>query len=191
MSAEEGLLDAVHRFKLSAGVEFRTYAPRRILGAIHDYLRSVDYAPRTLRIKEKKRQEAEKTLEPLLGRPPHPDEVRRHLKWTNRDYQDSILAQPSLNHTVFITDGGKDVSVEQLYVEEPTQDRFEWDDSLKHKLRGLSLQEQTIMYLYHFCGRTMKQIGVSLSLSESRISQMHTRIIQRLRYTRTRAELAS
>lgn len=183
-----GLMDAIEAFDLERGVKFETYCVPRIRGAMLDELRTMDWVPRLVRSKASKLEEARKELEAALGRPPRPDEMAVKLGLSLEEFQKQIaeataVTQVSLNKKWYETDSYKDVReidiLEDKKAEDPTH-RLQNRDIMRLVTRGLNRNERLIMILYYYEDMTMKEIGATLDLSESRVSQMHSSIVQRL-----------
>jgi RNA polymerase sigma factor for flagellar operon FliA len=183
-----GLMDAIDAFDLSRGVKFETYCVPRIRGAMLDELRSMDWVPRLVRSKSSKTEAARKELEAALGRPPRPEELAAKLG-IPLDQLDAHLGEAtavsvvSLNKKWYETDSYKDVReidiLEDKKAEDPTH-RLQNRDLMRLVTRGLNRNERLIVILYYYEEMTMKEIGATLNLSESRVSQMHSSIVQRL-----------
>ena len=184
-----GLLDAIEAFDLSRGVKFETYCVPRIRGAMLDELRTMDWVPRLVRSKASKMEAARKQLEAALGRPPKPEELADKLG-IPLDQLDAYLGEAtavnlvSLNKKWYETDSYKDVReidiLEDKKAEDPTG-RLQNRDLMKLVTRGLNRNERLIVILYYYEEMTMKEIGQTLDLSESRVSQIHSSILARLR----------
>ena len=183
-----GLMDAIDAFDLDRGVKFETYCVPRIRGAMLDELRKMDWVPRLVRSRARKLSEANKELSERLGRMPTQDELAEHLKVDkaelSRVMSDANAAGlVSLNKKWFATDGSKDVSeidlIEDERGEDPTS-RMQRSDIIRMVTKGLSRNERMILILYYYEEMTMKEVGATLDLSESRVSQMHSAIISRL-----------
>jgi RNA polymerase sigma factor for flagellar operon FliA len=184
-----GLLDAVKAFDVTRGVKFETYCAQRIRGAILDELRSLDWVPRLVRSRANKLNFATQTLEAQLGRKPNEKELAQRLRMSLREFRKlqrdaSATNFVSLSRKMFETDSNKDVR-EMDVLEDPTSEdpvRAAQRKDLKELItRGLSRAERLIVVLYYFEEMTMKEIGETLDLSESRVSQMHTAIMERLK----------
>lgn len=183
-----GLLDAIEAFDLTRGVKFETYCVPRIRGAMLDELRTMDWVPRLVRSKASKMEAARKQLEAALGRPPKPEELAEKLG-VPLDQLDSYVGDAtavnlvSLNKKWYETDSYKDVReidiLEDKKAESPTG-RLQNRDLMKLVTRGLNRNERLIVILYYYEEMTMKEIGATLNLSESRVSQMHSSIVARL-----------
>ena len=188
-----GLMDAINAFDLDRGVKFETYCAPRIRGAILDELRSMDWVPRLVRSRSHKLESATKQLEIELGRSPTNEEIAKRLNLSQSEFDKvakdaSTVGLVSLSRKWFETDSNKDVReidvLEDKKGADPVRDLQRKD--LKELItKGLSRAERLIIILYYFEEMTMKEIGATLDLSESRVSQMHTSIVQRLKTTLT------
>lgn len=183
-----GLMDAIDAFDLSRGVKFETYCVPRIRGAMLDELRTMDWVPRLVRSKASKLNEAIKTLEAKLGRQPNENELAKHMDMPVPELEKMMLEANavnliSLNKKWYETDSYKDVReidiLEDKKGEDPTR-RIQKNDLMRLVTKGLNRNERLIIILYYYEELTMKEIGATLDLSESRVSQMHSAIVQRL-----------
>ena len=183
-----GLMDAIDAFDLDRGVKFETYCVPRIRGAMLDELRTMDWVPRLVRSKASKLEEARKALEAALGRPPRPDEMAAKLGVPLEEFDKMLgdataVSLVSLNKKWYETDSYKDVReidiLEDKKAEDPTH-RLQNRDLMRLVTRGLNRNERLIIILYYYEDMTMKEIGATLDLSESRVSQMHSSIVARL-----------
>jgi RNA polymerase sigma factor for flagellar operon FliA len=196
-----GLMDAIESFDLSRGVKFETYCVPRIRGAMLDELRTMDWVPRLVRSKASKLNEAVKTLEAKLGRQPSEAELAEHMAISIPELEKMIVEASavnliSLNKKWYETDSYKDVReidiLEDKKGEDPTK-RIQKNDLMRLVTKGLNRNERLIIILYYYEELTMKEIGATLDLSESRVSQMHSSIVQRLQsqLRRRRPEFSS
>ena len=183
-----GLMDAIDAFDLERGVKFETYCVPRIRGAMLDELRTMDWVPRLVRSKASKMEEARKSLEASLGRPPSAQEMADRLGVSLQEFNKMIgdataVTQVSLNKKWYETDSYKDVReidiLEDKKGEDPTR-RLQRKDLMRMVTKGLNRNERLIIILYYYEDMTMKEIGATLDLSESRVSQMHSSIVARL-----------
>ncbi|MBX7073748.1 MAG: FliA/WhiG family RNA polymerase sigma factor [Pirellulales bacterium] len=183
-----GLMDAIDAFDMSRGVKFETYCVPRIRGAMLDELRSMDWVPRLVRSKSSKLNEGIKTLEAKLGRQPSEVELAEHMQLSVPELEKMIMDASavnliSLNKKWYETDSYKDVReidiLEDKKGEDPTR-RIQKTDLMRLVTKGLNRNERLIIILYYYEELTMKEIGATLDLSESRVSQMHSSIVQRL-----------
>jgi RNA polymerase sigma factor for flagellar operon FliA len=183
-----GLMDAIDAFDLNRGVKFETYCVPRIRGAMLDELRTMDWVPRLVRSKASKLSEATKTLEAKLGRHPSVQELSEHMEIPVPELEKMITEASavnliSLNKKWYETDSYKDVReidiLEDKKGEDPTK-RIQKNDLMRLVTKGLNRNERLIIILYYYEELTMKEIGATLDLSESRVSQMHSSIVARL-----------
>ncbi|MEX0675746.1 MAG: FliA/WhiG family RNA polymerase sigma factor [Pirellulales bacterium] len=183
-----GLMDAIDAFDLSRGVKFETYCVPRIRGAMLDELRTMDWVPRLVRSKASKLNESLKTLEARLGRSPTEVELAEQMGISVPELEKMIMEANavnliSLNKKWYETDSYKDVReidiLEDKKGEDPTR-RIQKNDLMRLVTKGLNRNERLIIILYYYEELTMKEIGATLDLSESRVSQMHSSIVQRL-----------
>jgi RNA polymerase sigma factor for flagellar operon FliA len=184
-----GLMDAIDAFDLERKVKFETYCAPRIRGAILDELRSMDWVPRLVRHRTSKVENARQKLEMEMGRPATDDEVAAALGASDEEYgkikrDANAVATFSLTRRCFTSDGSKELREIDVIKDERQQNplRDLQRKDLKALItRGLSRAERLIVILYYYEGMTMKEIGATLDLSESRVSQMHSSILQRLK----------
>ena len=183
-----GLMDAIEAFDLGRGVKFETYCVPRIRGAMLDELRTMDWVPRLVRSKASRLNEAIKTLEAKLGRQPTETELAEELQISVQELEKMMMDASavnliSLNKKWYETDSYKDVReidiLEDKKGEDPTK-RIQQADLMRLVTKGLNRNERLIVILYYYEELTMKEIGATLDLSESRVSQMHSSIVQRL-----------
>jgi RNA polymerase sigma factor for flagellar operon FliA len=183
-----GLMDAIKAFDMARGVKFETYCVPRIRGAMLDELRSMDWVPRLVRSKASKLNEAVKQLETTLGRQPTEIELAEKMEISVQELEKMMsdanaVGLISLNKKWYETDSYKDVReidiLEDKKGEDPTR-RIQKSDLMRLVTKGLNRNERLIIILYYYEEMTMKEIGSTLDLSESRVSQMHSAIVQRL-----------
>jgi RNA polymerase sigma factor FliA len=184
-----GLMDAVDSFDPDRGVKFETFCTQRIRGAMFDELRSMDWVPRLVRSRTAKVEKVRKSIEMETGSKPTEDEVAERLNVSNDEFEklqkDSRpVSMVSLTRKCFETDSSKDVReidvVEDGRQESPLQ-AVQKQDLQTLITKGLSRAERLIVILYYYEEMTMKEIGATLDLSESRVSQMHSSILARLK----------
>src|SRR5258705_4816105 len=184
-----GLMDAIDAFDLERGVKFETYCAPRIRGAILDELRSMDWVPRLVRSRAHKLESATKQLEVELGRSPTNEEIAKRLKIPMTEFEKiakdaSAVGVVSLSRKWFETDSNKGVSAIDVLEDKKGADpvrEIQRKDLKELLTKGLSRAERLIIILYYFEEMTMKEIGATLDLSESRVSQMHSSILMRLK----------
>lgn len=184
-----GLMDAINAFDLTRGVKFETYCVPRIRGAMLDELRTMDWVPRLVRSKASKLEAARKQAESELGRPPADAEIAKKMELSLKEFdklksEASAVSLVSLNKKWYETDSYKDVReidiLEDSKGEDPTKG-IQKRDLMKLVTKGLNRNERLIVILYYYEELTMKEIGNTLGLSESRVSQMHSSIVVRLK----------
>jgi len=184
-----GLMDAIQAFDLDRGVKFETYCVPRIRGAMLDELRTMDWVPRLVRSKASKLEAARKAAEAEAGRPPTDSEIAAKMELSAEEFdklknEANAVNLVSLNKKWYETDSYKDVReidiLEDQKGEDPTLG-IQKRDLMKLVTKGLNRNERLIIILYYYEELTMKEIGNTLGLSESRVSQMHSGIVARLK----------
>lgn len=184
-----GLVDSINAFDLGRGVKFETYCSQRIRGAILDELRSMDWVPRLVRSRAHKLENARAAIEIECGRKPTDQELAKKMRVNMTEFRKlqrdaKAVGVVSLSRKWFETDSNRDVCeidvLEDKRSEDPFQ-HFQRKDIKEWVTRGLSRAERLIIVLYYFEDMTMKEIGETLALSESRVSQMHSSILDRLK----------
>ena len=187
-----GLLDAIDKFDSNRGVKFKTYAELRIKGAILDSLRNLDWAPRSLRKKSKDLEKVCHDLEQRLGRPATDKEICDEMGITLDEFYELVDQLKGLNLGSFQELVGHDdeKSGDPLvtYIPDaPQLDPFfmfqksEVKGILASAIDLLPKKERLVISLYYFDELTMKEIGKVLGVNESRVSQLHTKAMLRLR----------
>ena len=184
-----GLMDAIEAFDMDRGVKFETYCVPRIRGAMLDELRTMDWVPRLVRSKASKVEAARKIVEARVGRPPMEVEIAEQMGLPIQEFERmksdaSAVNLVSLEKKWYETDSYKDVRevdvVEDIKCEDPTVG-IQKMDVMRLVTKGLNRNERLIIILYYYEELTMKDIGNTLGLSESRVSQMHSSIVARLK----------
>ncbi len=184
-----GLFDAVNRFDPTMGVKFKTYAMNRIRGSILDELRSLDWVPRLVRIKAGKIDKACNALHRTLGREPTYYEMSKQLEMDFDEYN-SMIEGGSATAMISLSEEWTDQEdnhgnrkIDLLADDDrsgnPTH-RLQLDDIRGVIANQLTEKERTIVTLYYYEGLSMKEIAAVLNLTESRICQIHGKIITRL-----------
>lgn len=182
-----GLLDAVDKFDANLGIQFKTYAEHRVRGAMLDDLRKMDWFPRSLRKDIQKVEDAILALETKLGREPQDQEVARELGVGMEEYFKMIQRVSGaglMNIDDVVLDGaGGTNGAQGPETPTPLDDlkAKEMKAAVAKALRGLSDMEQKVMSLYYYDELTLKEIAEVFHLTESRISQIHSKAIVRLR----------
>jgi RNA polymerase sigma factor for flagellar operon FliA len=190
-----GLLDAINRYEENHGAQFETYAVLRIRGAMLDELRSSDWMPRSTRANMRKVEQAMATLQQQLGRPPSESEVAKSLKLSLADYQDLLGdsgGHQLLYYEDFHDDEGGDSFLDRHAVDDadPLKSLLDTDfrQTVIDAIDALPPREKMLMGLYYEEELNLKEIGAVMGVSESRVSQLHTQAVARLRtYLRERS----
>ncbi|MDR2768801.1 MAG: RNA polymerase sigma factor WhiG [Treponema sp.] len=187
-----GLLDAIDKFDPEKNVKFKTYAVTRIRGAIFDELRTIDWVPRSVRQKTREVEDAIGSLEAQLGRTATDQEIAKSMGMDESDFlktmqrisSTSIL---SLNDVWFSGDENDKVSIGDS-IESPSSlnpdvivEKEEIRRVIIEAINDLPEKEKKILVLYYYEDLTLKEIGKVLEVTESRVSQLHTKAILRLR----------
>jgi len=182
-----GLMGAINSFDLDRNVKFETYCAPRIRGAILDELRSMDWVPRLVRVRVHKYDSARRRIEAQTGFTPTDDEIARELAVDEEEFA-KIKRDSSAVTTTSITrrETSRGDETREIEVARDDDDALPLRHVQERDLRdlitkGLSRAERLIVILYYYEGMTMKEIGATLDLSESRVSQMHSSILARLK----------
>lgn len=183
-----GLIDAIDKFELTKGVKFETYASLRIRGSILDQIRKMDWIPRTLRQKQKKLETAMKELELEYGRPATNEEIAQNMGIAVSELED-LVNETQLSNLVSLDEyfeQGCDVREEmgntpRFEQPEAIIERQELKKILAKAIDSLTDNEQKVIAFYYFEELTLKEISKILEVSESRISQLHTKALRKLR----------
>jgi len=184
-----GLLDAIEKYEPERNVKFKTYAEVRIRGAILDSLRNLDWAPRSLRKKSKDLERTYADLSQKLGRPATDEEVSEAMGEDLEDFHALVDQLHGLTIGSFenMNDGEDGDSFLNYYPDDGSNDpyaRFESNELtriLAAAIEELPEKERLVLSLYYYEELTMKEIGVLLGVNESRVSQLHTKAMLRLR----------
>lgn len=187
-----GLFDAIEKFDPSKHVKFKTYAVTRIRGAIFDELRSNDWVPRSIRQKAREVEDAVRHLEATLGRAATDAELAQEMNLSLPEFQQLLLkisstTVMSLNDLWHSSDDNDRISIVES-VESPVSmnpdvivEKNEIKRVMLEALRELPEKEQRVLVLYYYEELTLREIGEVLEVTESRVSQLHTKAIIRLR----------
>lgn len=188
-----GLIDAIEKFDLSREIKFETYGMSRIKGAIIDELRAVDWVPRSVRHKAKELERAYISLENKLKRVPTDEEVAEALGISMKELNEIVK---QLSHTSVVAleelwsvgfDKDEKVSLLDTIEDTTSKDPYEFLEIsevkkiLSEAIEGLPYREKTVVALYYYEGLTLREIGEILGVTESRVSQLHTKAVLRLK----------
>ena len=184
-----GLIDAIDKFDVHKDVKFETYASLRIKGAILDHIRKMDWIPRTIRQRQRALDTATKEIWQRTGRQPTDEELAEELGMTEDEYYSFISALKitnlvSLNE--FMEAGGNEPAMDtkkNSYFEQPEEkvSREELSAKLNDALGVLTDREKKVILLYYYEDLTLKEISEVMDVSESRVSQLHTKALKKMR----------
>src|SRR3984885_6366994 len=184
-----GLISAIERFDLPRDIKFETYAIMRIKGAIIDELRSLDWVPRSVRARAREVERANAKLEHLLQRAPTDQEIADEMGITLDELNESLLAIShssivALDELWSVSDAsGDQVSLMDPNAPDPARslDVGDLKDRIADSIAKLPEREKLVIALYYYENLTLREIGEVLGVTESRVSQMHTKAVLRLR----------
>jgi RNA polymerase sigma factor for flagellar operon FliA len=188
-----GLIDAIEKFDTDRQIKFETYAITRIRGAIIDELRTLDWVPRSVRARARQFERANMKLEAKLQRAPTDEEMATELEVSVEDFQEQLV-QIS-NSTIVALDelwSVSDASGDQVSLLDTLPDRgapdpqvlvdeSELRDRIADAIAALPEREKLVVALYYYENLTLREIGEVLGVTESRVSQLHTKAVLRLR----------
>ena len=188
-----GLIGSIERYDLDRDIKFETYAVARIRGAIIDELRSLDWVPRSVRAKARDVEQAHSQLENKLGRAPNEEEMADKLGVSVEDFRttlleianSSVLALDDL-WTVSDPDGGQVSLLDTIrdpnaIDPEEAIDTVELKDRLAEAIESRPDRERLVIALYYYEALTLREIGDVLGVTESRVSQLHTKAVLGMR----------
>ena len=191
-----GLMDAINGFDLSRGIKFKTYCTTRIRGSILDELRSQDWVPRLVRLKSHRLDRAIRQLEGELGRAPNQMEIAQVLGISLEELQ-AHEAEANAK-TIFSLsekwdDGDEEKEMEKVEILADRKsvdpvDTIQQSDALEMITGSLTKKERLIILMYYYEGLTMREIGEIMELTESRVCQIHSNVMARLKAQLDRAQ---
>ncbi len=194
-----GLMDAINGFDLSRGIKFKTYCTTRIRGSILDELRSQDWVPRLVRLKAHRLERATRKLEAELGRVPNARELAAEMGMSLAELQDT--EQEARAKTIFSlsekwddSDDDKDMEKVEILADRKCADpldTIQQKDVLDMITRNLTKKERLIVIMYYYEGLTMREIGEIMELTESRVCQIHSNVMTRLKAQLDRVQVQS
>jgi RNA polymerase sigma factor for flagellar operon FliA len=188
-----GLIGAIERYQLDRDVKFETYAISRIKGSIIDELRSLDWVPRSVRSRAREIERAMAGLENRLKRAPTDEEVAAEIGITTTEFQENLTAisrssVAALDELWTISSSGGDTVSLIDTIEDPNADdpsramaRTELKGALAEAIDRLPEREKLVISLYYYEELTLREIGEVLGVTESRVSQLHTKAVLRLK----------
>jgi RNA polymerase sigma factor for flagellar operon FliA len=182
-----GLIDAIDKFDTEKNVKFETYASLRIRGSILDQIRKMDWIPRTLRQKQKQMDAAAAKIEADTGRPATPEEIAAELG-ISRDEYEEWKTEAEFTNLVSLDDyleQGSEGHMESFGAKfqqpETALQKKELKEMLVEALKTLTEKEQKVITFYYYEELTLKEISQILGVSESRVSQLHTKALQKIK----------
>lgn len=183
-----GLIDAIDKFDSKKEVKFETYASLRIRGAMLDQIRKMDWIPRTIRQRQRRLEQAMRVLELRTGMAATDEELAKELHITSQELEEwqsqmKITNLVSLNEYL---DQGSEIEMDPVHNSHFSQpervvEQEELKKMLAESLENLTERERKVIVLYYYEELTLKEISQILEVSESRVSQLHTRALQKLR----------
>lgn len=183
-----GLIDAIDKYDFNKNVKFETYASLRIRGAILDQIRKMDWIPRSVRQKQKKIESAMSKLETEYGRAATDEEIARELDISTEEL-DTWNGQAKVSNIVSLEDfieQGSEIKMDASHnsqFEQPERvvEKVELARMLEKALDTLTEKEKSVVLFYYYEDLSLKEISRVLEVSESRVSQLHTKAIQKMK----------
>jgi RNA polymerase sigma factor for flagellar operon FliA len=188
-----GLISAIERFEPAREIRFETFAITRIKGSIIDELRSLDWVPRSVRAKAREIERANAKLEHRLHRAPTDQEMAAELEVTVEEFQESLVrisnsSVVALDELWTVSDASGDQvslldTIQDESAADPAQemDLTDMKDRLADAIARLPEREKLVVALYYYENLTLREIGEVLGVTESRVSQLHTKAVLRLK----------
>ena len=188
-----GLINAIERFDLDREIKFETYAITRIKGAIIDELRALDWVPRSVRARAREIEKVHAKLEHRLHRTPSDEEMARELNVSTDDFQEQLVkisnsTVVALDELWAVSDSSGDAvslldTIHDPDAPDPQQmlAQSEVKDRLADAIAALPEREKLVIALYYYENLTLREIGEVLGVTESRVSQLHTKAVLRLK----------
>jgi RNA polymerase sigma factor FliA len=188
-----GLISAIERFDLEREIRFETFAVTRIKGSIIDELRSLDWVPRSVRAKAREIERANAKLEHQLHRAPSDSEMAEAMEVTVEEFQESLVrisnsSVVALDELWTVSDSSGDQvslldTIKDHTAVDPAQemDLTDMKDRLADAIARLPEREKLVVALYYYENLTLREIGEVLGVTESRVSQLHTKAVLRLK----------
>lgn len=191
-----GLMDAINGFDLSRGIKFKTYCTTRIRGSILDELRSQDWVPRLVRLKAHRLERAVRALEGRLGRNPNQAEIAAEMEISLEElqaHQSEANAKTIFSLSEKWNDSDDDQDLEKVDIladrnSTSPVEMIQQSDALEMITGSLTKKERLIVLMYYYEGLTMREIGEIMELTESRVCQIHSNVMARLKAQLDRAQ---
>lgn len=183
-----GLIDAIDKFDAAKDVKFETYASLRIRGSILDHIRKMDWIPRTVRQKQRRIDEAIRAIETRTGRNATDSEIAKELKLSGEElvsWQSQLKVTNLISLNEYVEQGSEPVmdATHNSHFAQPDQalEKEELKKVLRESLDLLTEKEKKVILLYYYEELTLKEISKILEVSESRISQLHTKALGKMK----------
>ena len=183
-----GLIDAIDKFDLKKTVKFETYASLRIRGSILDQIRKMDWIPRTLRQKQRKMDSVAKEIEQETGKIASDQQIAERLGISEEEvllWQSQMKATNIISLNEYLEQGSEPAmdAGKNSYFEQPEKvvEKQELKEVLNETLDTLTEKERKVVLLYYYEDLTLKEIAGILEVSESRVSQLHTKALQKMK----------
>lgn len=182
-----GLIDAIDKFDYMKGNKFETYASLRIRGAILDQIRKNDWIPRTVRQKQKQIDAVMKEIEEKTGSPATDEQIAEALGITEDqlvEWQSQMKVSNVVSLNEFMESGSEipnDSQTNHIYTPEEAYDQAELKEKLIESLEILTEKEKQVVLFYYYEEMTLKEISLVLDVSESRVSQLHTKALNKMK----------
>ncbi len=187
-----GLIGAIEKYEPERGIKFETFAISRIKGAIIDELRALDWVPRSVRARAREIQRAIRELEAKLGRAPTDEETAAKIGVTLEEYEGSLLdisrsSIAALDELWTVSGDGDQIPTSEMIPDESAPDpqgalsETELREAIGEAIARLPEREKLVVTLYYYEELTLREIGEVLGVTESRVSQLHTKAILRLK----------
>jgi RNA polymerase sigma factor for flagellar operon FliA len=185
-----GLIDAIDKFDMTKDVKFETYASLRIRGAILDQIRKMDWIPRTVRQKQRKIDDAIKAIETRTGRTASDEEIAAELNIPEEElleWQSKLKITNVVSLNEYVEQGTEPVMDTQgnshFIQPEELVEQEELKEMLEKSMEQLTEKESKVILLYYYEEMTLKEISRILEVSESRVSQLHTKALSKMQKT--------
>lgn len=183
-----GLIDAIDKYDVNKDVKFETYASLRIRGSILDQIRKMDWIPRTVRQKQRKIDEAMRNIEMRTGQPASDEEIAVELGVSGDellDWQSQLKVTNVVSLNEFVEQGAEpvmDAHRNSHFIQpEDMVSQQELKEMLQEALGDLTEKEQKVILMYYYEELTLKEISKVLEVSESRVSQLHTKALSKMK----------
>ncbi len=184
-----GLMESIDKFDLEKNVKFETFASKRVRGAIIDALRKEDLLPKNVREQIKKLEQAYIRFESEYGRPANDEEIMKEMRMTKEEFYVILdkmkgISLISMDSEILSSDGDSFYFEDIMGESDSTLEKFEKKEAVSHLaeiIEKFDNEERAMLEMYYWDGLTLKEIGMAMNVSESRVCQIHTKLIIKLR----------